>query len=230
MLTAAQLVTLAAQICQIPGKTAYVGQLLNLVLANYALTLDDDILRKTTTLVIGPTADIPHFYDLPSDYDRYYDIFYNVNGSVFYLNQFELKDLDKAYTASGIDSYPEWFATDVSEQDNPQPVIAFYPPPAQSLTLTIRYRPKHTDITTPESSSTVPWFNNQLILLKDLCVQAGDVADDTRTVRWEAEVERRMRKYLIMDDDKEGYSQSVQLDPRNFRLRGNLPPSKKLGF
>ena len=39
-----------------------------------------------------------------------------------------------------------------------------------------------------------------------------------------------MSKYLEMDDDKEGFSQTVKLDPRAFRSNLNLPPSKKLGF
>lgn len=225
--TAQQLVALAAQICRIPGKTTYIGQFLNLILADYAQTVDEDVIRKTTTLAIGPQTTIPFFYSLPSDYLRMFDIYYNVDGTVFTPKQFTLEELDASYTASGIADYPEWWATDMAQTP---PQIAFYPPPNIALTVNIRYRPQTADITTPETSSTVPWFPNQRVLLKDLCVACADLADDVRGPGWEAEVERRLRKYLVMSDDKEGFSQTVTLDPRQFRKYGQLPPSKKLGF
>jgi hypothetical protein len=167
-----------------------------------------------------------------------YDIWYLVNGEPFYLTQMELKDFDALFTGDGIDNYPRRWATDMGTASggvitNPAtaPNIYFYPPPAVPLSLTIRYRPQTTDIVTPESSTVIPWFPNQLILLKEVCIQLGDaMGGDDRSDRWTKEVERRMEKYLIMSDDKEGYSQTVKLDPNTFRNRGNLPPSKKLGF
>lgn len=237
MLTAQQLVSLACQICNAPGRTIQAGQMLNLILANYALTLDLDTVRLTTVLNIGSQATTPYFYALPSNYLRMSDgdIFYNVLGQVFVPKQFTLAELDASYTAAGISNYPEWWASDVST--TPQatagtsPSIAFYPPPAVPLAVTIRYRPTSLDITNPETSSQVPYYPDQLGLLKELCIQTGDVAGgDDRSARWEKEVERRMSKYLQMDDDKEGYSQTVKLDPRYFRNGVNLPPSKKLGY
>lgn len=231
MYSAQQIITLACQICNAPGRTVQAGQLLNMILNTYALTLDLDVIRLTSTLNIGPQTSIPYFYPLPANYLRMSDgdIFYNVLGEVFKPAQFSLAELDGAYTASGIDNYPEWWATDISTSTGP--TIAFYPPPAVPLVLTLRYRPTSLDIANPESSATVPYYPDQLGLLKELCIQVGDVAGgDDRSLRWEAEVEKRMRKYLTMDDDKEGYSQTVKLDPRNFRIRGNLPPSKRLGF
>lgn len=226
--SAAQLVSLACQICQCPGRTVSGGQLLNLILANYAQTMDLDTIRLDGMLNIGPQTTIPFFYSLPDDYLRMYDINYNVQGTTFTPKQFTLAELDQEYTAQGIANYPEWYATDVSKS----PVeIAFFPPPSVPLTILFRYRPQTSDIVNPESSAAVPWFANQLILLKDLCIQLGDVAGgDDRSDRWEKEVERRMSKYLQMDDDKEGYSQTVKLDGRFFRNPGRLPPSKKLGF
>lgn len=232
--TAAQIVTLACQICNAPGRTVQAGQLLNMILANLAQTEDLDIIRVTTSITIGPQATIPYFYPLPTNYLRFYDIFYYVNGEPFYLNEIELKDIDRTYTGSGIDNYPCDFATDMSQNNQPtagaNPSIAFFPPPATPLVVTIRYRPQTSDITTPESSSVVPWFVNQIILLKELCMQLGDVVGDDRSPRWEQEVEKKMRKYLIMDDDKGGFSQTVKLDARQFRNVNVLPPSKKLGF
>lgn len=226
--SAETIVTLACQICNCPGRTTQAGQLLNMILGDLAQTVDLDTIRKTATLSISPQSDTPHFYNLPSDYLRMYDIFYSVEGTIFTPVQWSLEELDAAYTASGISNYPTNWATDVSTT----PVsIAFYPPPAVDLTINFRYRPQTSDITNPETSATVPWFPNQLLLLKQLCIQVGDVAGgEDRTLRWEQEVERRMRKYLIMDDDKEHFSQTVKLDQRLFRPNLNLPPSKVLGF
>lgn len=229
MYTAQQLVALACQICRAPGKQVYAGQMLNLILADYAQTLDLDTIRLTATLNIGPQADIPHFYSLPVNYLRMFDIFYNVLGEIFAPEQWPLDTLDKAYTNAGISNYPTRYATDMATSTGPS--IAFYPPPAIPLVVTMRYRPSSLDITSPESSSSIPYFPNQLTLLKELCIQVGDIAGgDDRSTRWEREVERRMRKYLTMDDDKEGYAQTVKLDSRNFKTNSNLPPSKLLGF
>lgn len=235
--SASTIVSLACQICNCPGRIIQAGQLMNMILANYAQVMDLDVIRKPATLNIGPQAIIPYFYALPSDYLRVADgdIFYNVQGEVFVPTQITLEEMDAAYTASGVSNYPMKFATDVSQTPQPtagsSPSIAFYPPPAIPLAVTVKYRPQTTDIVTPESSLLVPWFPNQLVLLKDLCIQVGDVAGgEDRSARWEAEVEKRMSKYLMMDDDKEGYSQTVKLDPRFFRTGGILPPSKKLGF
>lgn len=237
MQTAQQLVTLACQICNAPGRAVQAGQLLNMILNTYALTLDLDTVRLTTTLNTGPQPVIPYFYPLPSNYLRMSDgdIFYNVLGEVFKPKQFSLAELDASYTASGISNYPEWWATDIAAVPQPtagtSPSIAFYPPPAIPIVMTARYRPKSLDITSPESSASIPYYPDQLGLLKELCIHVGDVAGgDDRSTRWEKEVERRMRKYLTMDDDKEGYAQTVKLDARNFRSNQNLPPSKLLGF
>jgi hypothetical protein len=229
MYQAQQLVALACQVCNIPGKAALVGQFLNLILADYAQTIDEDVIRKLTTLNIGPTSTIPHFYNLPADYLRYYDVFYLVQGEPFYLEPFELKDFDKQYAGQGVSNYPDRFTTDVGTSPTS---IAFYPPPSVPLAVTIRYRPQTADIATPEASAVVPWFPNQLTLLQDLCHKAMwlNSEEAPRMELFKAEVDERMRKYLIMKDDTEGFAQRVKLDPNAFRPRPAFPPSKKTGF
>jgi hypothetical protein len=236
MLQAQELVSLACQICQCPGRTVQAGQMLNLILANYALRLDLDTVRLTTTLNISAQAVTPYFYPLPARYLRMAEKpFYNVLGTVYQVSQMPLEELDGAYTASGIDNYPEWYATDMSDTPQPtagtSPSIAFYPPPAVPLAVTCRYRPSSLDIVAPETSATIPYYPDQLVLLKELCIMVGDVAGgEDRTLRWEREIEKRTSQYLAMDDDKEGYAQQVKLDSRYFRRNNNLPPSKLLGF
>ncbi len=230
MLTAQQIVYLACQICNCPGRLTSAGQFLNLILQHYALTLDLDSIRLDGSIAIGPQATAPYFYALPSNYLRMADgdIYYNVNGEVFNPVQLSLKDLDLAYTASGVNNYPTNWATDTSKTPNK---IAFYPPTAVPLTVNFRYRPASLDITTPESSSVIPYYQDQWQLLTELCIKVGDVAGgDDRSQRWEQEVAKLKRDYLAMDDDKEGYSMQVELDRRFFRTNRNLPPSKVLGF
>lgn len=232
--TASQLVSLACQVCNVPGRASQVGQFLNIILAHYAQIIPEDQIRKTTFLNIGPQTTIPYFYALPTDYLRYYDVFYLVDGEPFYLDPMELKDLDKQYIGNGIDNYPERFATDVSQ--NPQstagssPSITFYPPPAVPIQVTVRYYPQTADITTPETSSTIPWFPNQLVLLQDLCAKAMWLSDDARRAGFKEEVEENIKKYVSISDDKSGFAQRVTLDPNAFRPRSNFPPSKKTGF
>ena len=232
--TAQQIVTLACQVCNCPGRTSQAGQFLNMILANYAQTEDLDTIRQTTTLNISSQPTIPYPWPLPVNYLRAYDVFYLVSGEPFYLTQMELKEFDKLFTGEGVDNYPTRYATDMAVSPAgavaSPPNMYFYPPPQISLAVTVRYRPQTGDITTPETSSVVPWFPNQLILTEDLCVKLGDLVGDDRTQGWEARLEKRMGKYLIMDDDKENFAQTVKLDPNTFRSSRNLPPSKILGF
>lgn len=220
--TAQQLVTLACQIAKTPGFVTQAGQFLNMILADYAQVMDLDVIRQTTVLNINSQS---ASYPLPADYLRAVEVFYNVNGTIFYLNQIPLSDYDQEFQGPGISNYPEQYATDISQSTGP--TIFFWPPPALPLAVTLRYRPQTTDIDTPETSSVIPWFPNQRILLKDLTVELFALADDSRGPQTEAEVEKRMRKYLIMDDDKEGYAQQVQLDRRYFRPNGNTPNTKQ---
>lgn len=219
--TAAQLVTLACQIAKTPGMKSQAGQFLNMILADYAQTMDLDVIRVTATLNINAGS---ASYALPANYLRSAEVFYNVNGTIFYLNQIPLSDYDQEFQGPGISNYPQQYATDVSTTPH---TMFFWPPPALPLAVTLRYRPQTDDIDTPETSDMVPWFPNQRILLKDICVELFALADDTRGPMAMAEVESRMKKYLIMDDDKEGYAQQVQLDRRYFRPNGNARNTKQ---
>lgn len=231
---AAQIVALACQVCNVPGRLTQVGQFLNLILANHAQTIDEDVIRKTAIINVSPQAAVPFFYPLPTDYLRFYDVFYLVDGEPFYLNQIELSDLDQQYIGSGVDTYPESFSTDMSQNPQPtagtSPSIAFYPPTSVPLSITVRYRPQTSDIATPESSAVIPWFPNQLTLLEELCEKAMWLSDDSRSETFRKNVKEDLKRYLAISDDKEGFSQTVKLDGRLFRPRSNFPPSKKTGF
>lgn len=232
---AQQLVALAMQVCNLPlGRQSQVGQMLNIILANHAQTIDEDVIRKTITLVVQPNAVVPTFYPLPSDYLRFYDVFYLIDGQPQFLDQMELSDFDKQYTGSGVASFPDRFATDVSQNPQPtagsSPSIGFYPPSSQQISVTVRYRPQTSDIAAPETSTVIPWFPNQLVLLEELCEKAMWLSDDARSESFRKNVKEDLVRYLSISDDKEGYAQRVKLDPNTWRPRTNFPPSKKTGF
>lgn len=232
--TAQQIVSLACQIAKVQsGMQPQVGQMLNMLLANYTQTIDLDVIRKTTTFNV--TAAVTGVgltgagYVLPADYLREVQVFYNVNGTIFNLDPLPIEKYYTLFQGTGIADYPESYATDISDQaveTNSGPVIFFWPPPAIPLTINLLYRPQTSDIVLPENSNLVPWFPNQLILLKDLCTQAMMLGDDSRKESLDKEVESRMRKYLIMKDDREGFATQVKLDPQLFRRKDNLKPTK----
>lgn len=233
--TAQQLVSLACQIAKVQsGQAPQVGQLLNIVLQNYAQTLDLDKIRLTTTLnVTGGVTGIganSAAYQLPVAYLRAVQVFYNVDGTIFDLSQMSLEKYNTLFQGTGIANYPEWYATDISEQaiaNFGSPLMYFWPPSAIPLTVNILYRPQTSDIIAPQLSQVVPWFENQLILLKDLSAQAMMLGDDARKEVTDREVEERIRKYLIMKDDSENFAHTVKLDPLLFRNRENLKPTKQ---
>ena len=233
-LSSAQLVSLACQISKVgTGMATQAGQFLNMILAEYAQIYDLDSIRKTTTFNVSASVtgigENSAGYLLPADYLREVQVFYNVNGTIFNLDQISLEKYNTLFQGTGIADYPESYATDISEQAVAAygaPVIYFWPPPAISLTMNLLYRPQTSDITSPQTSNVIPWFPNQRILLRDLCVDLMLLSDDSRKDDLEKEVERRMRKYLIMKDDREGFAQTVKLDPQLFRSQSALPPTK----
>lgn len=220
--TASQLVSLACQITKQPGFLVQCGQFLNMILADYCQTIEDqDTIRQTTVINVGAAG---ASYPLPANHLRTREVFYLVNGEPFYLNQIPIEDYDQLFVGPGVDNYPQSYCVDVATTPH---TLMFWPPPAISLSVSVRYQPQMTDITNPESSTTIPWFPNQRILLRDLCVDMLMMGDDTaRKQDLQRDVEKKMNRYLIMDDDKEGYVRTVKLDRRQFRPRDAYPPSK----
>ena len=231
---ASTIVSLACQIAKLnSGMAPQVGQFLNMILEEYARTLDLDTIRKTVSFNVSAgntgVGVTNSGYLLPTDYLREVQVFYNVNGTIFDLDPLAIEKYYTLFQGTGIADYPESFATDISTQAvaaNGAPVIFFWPPPAIPLTINLLYRPLVGAISGPENSAVIPFFPDQRILLKDLCVDAMMLGDDSRKDDMEKEVERRMRKFLIMKDDREGVPMQVKLDPQLFRPQNALPPTK----
>ena len=227
-LTASQLVTYACQIAKCPGFTTQAGDMLNTILEALARENDFDILRTSTSITI-PTSLYPsNGVAMPANYLRVKEVFYLVDGEVFYLNQLPLEQFDQLFAGPGISNYPQSFATDPSTTP---PTMYFYPPSAYALPATVRYQYLPTPITSPASSSSVPWYPNSNALLKMLAGQMAMFSDDGRFDALTAMGGAEFAKARPLDGDNEGFARSVSLDRRRFPGQaGSLAPTKLTGF
>jgi len=222
MLTSAQIVTQALQIAKCPGYTVQATNALNALLNGLALTYDNTLTRKLTTIAVTSGT---FSYPLPADYLRQKEVFYNISGTVFYLNQIALQDFDQQYTGSSNSQYPDSFAT-----DNSNSTIYLYPYPGISFTLSVRYIASPADIANADTSTTVPWFPYQQYLIHALATQMMKLTDDERWASFESMGQDMLRDYLRMDNDMGGYVNTVKKDPRTFRNGGSYRPTKLQGW
>lgn len=226
----------ARWIAKCPGFTAFSGGELNRVLEEAAQNYDLPASRvNLTNFTISPNGgggQNTQFYELTgipagATYLRTKDVFYSVDGTIFYLAQISLFDYDKLFQGAGISNYPYWYTVDDS-QDPPQ--MAFYPPPNLSLSLTIRVQTKPPDITTPETSTDIPWFPNQTYLQQKLAARLMRFTGDTRVDKFDMDADEQLKKYLRMAGDTENFAQTVKLDRTRFRSTADLKPTKTTGF
>jgi hypothetical protein len=223
MQTAQQIVTLATQIAKCPGMTQQTGQMLNILLSRLAYQYDNNLLRKSGTISVvnqGP-------YNLPPDYLRMRQVTYLLNGVSFDVVQIPLEKYNDLVQTTGLTStYPYNFAIDSSVTPN---ILYLYPPPSQAFTLNILYMSAPSDITSPETSTSIPWFPHQDYLIHALATEMMKITDDTRYGDFEAVSDELLRRYMRMADDDEGYCKTVKLDPNSFRTGGRVRPTKIQG-
>lgn len=227
-LSAQQIIAYALQIAKAPGFTQQAGDFLNAHLRTLALDYDFDINRATTQIQISSGyAGTPIWYPLPSNYLRAREVFYNISGTVYYLNQIPLEEFDMLFTGQGVANFPEQFATNISQTPA---VMAFYPPSSISTAVTVRFYSLPADILNPQISSVVPWFPDQRYLISALAADIMQLTDDTRFESQLNAADEMLRRYQRMDNDDEGYAKTVSLDRRRFRSTVNLKPTKTTGF
>ena len=224
MLTAQQLVTYALQIAKAPGYTAQAGDLLNGRLASLARRFDFDVLLKSTTFSLA--AGIQQ-YSLPSDYVRAHELWYYIGGLPQPMRQISLPDYDRINLGSVAMAYPTMYASDPSTT----PVTLYlYPMPNAQILYYLRYWSQPADITTPATSSAVPWFPDSDYLLTALAADVMRLTDDTRQIAYAQEAEGKLQAFLKMQGDRENHAQVVSLGNSFRGGAGRLPPSKITGF
>jgi hypothetical protein len=216
VLTAAQIVTLACQIAKCPGMTQIAGQRLNEVLIDLAIDQDLELIRRTTTINIQPGT---QNYALPTNFLRMKECFYNVEGAVFVLTEYDLSEFDALFTGPNNSAYPELYALDL-----PSNSIYFYPLPLVPLSVTLRYMDSNVEILTPDTSSIVPWFEKQSYLIDQLAAKMMAMTDDARYSEFKQDSDEDLRRYLKLNNGST--LKTVGLDPRRFNMPGKLKATK----
>lgn len=246
--TAQQLCQLATQATEPPatGRLKQVGQLLNIILSDLAMTEDLELTRGTFnfTLVsdngsgngMGP-------YPLPLNYWRHTKdgVFFTLLGVPYILTNYEQSEFDQLVVTAGLANYPEIFYTDISPlAQNPpsNPLMYVWQPSNGAYAMTVRYYKSLPDIVDPETSQTIPWFPNQTYLLTELIGRTMMLVGDKRAGDFLSSDPNGMgsgnqrRKFLQSQAaDNEGRARTVGLDRRRFGSNFvKLPDTKAVGF
>lgn len=246
--TAAQICTLARQIAKVPGYTSQSGQLLNVILQELCQDYDfETILQvKSGTFVTSGASGPGNQYiagcgpnPMPSDFLRAKnnEIIWYLLGVRYVIIVVDQAEFDRLTQTSGFNSYPTVGYIDMAASP---PNLYVWPPASGAYSYTVRYYPAQTDITTPETSSTVPWFPNQSYLITRLAGELMRISNDDRCAAFLGDNEEGgvigagaiLRKYLQLKDDPEGRVNTVQLDRRRFGRGGwtSLPNTKTVGW
>jgi hypothetical protein len=254
-LQAQQIVSLATQIAKCPGFTSQAGQFLNMILSDLCQDYDFDIIQETTNFNfnlsntnLGTGFPDTNGYaagcgpnPMPADFLRvaHKEAFYNIQGTIYKLIGYEKFEFDQFVQSAGNQSYPSAFYVDVSQTP---PQMYVYWPAGGAYPATVRYYPQKPDITTPETSTTVPWFPNTTYLVTRLAGELMRVTGDARVDQFIGgegeEGEKRypsganaiLRRYLRMKDDPENKVRQVSLDRRYFRGPTQLKNTKVVGW
>jgi hypothetical protein len=118
------------------------------------------------------------------------------------------------------------------------PLMYVWPPPAGSYPLTLVYYAQMADIATPDTSATIPWFDNQAYLLRRLTGELMTLADDDRApvfLGGESPggflgAAAILDRYLKLEGDDQ-VVKTVTLDRRRFGVNfSRLPNTKQIGW
>ena len=225
MLTSAQIVTKACGISKAPGFTQQGGQDLNLTLQDLLLHRDLKMNRQQTSIALQIGSNGP--FPLAVDYLRTYDLFYTINNFPYFLFPLSQEQYDALFKDPSIANYPYCYTTDLTNQATQTAGQLFvFPQSTSALTLTHRYMVRRADITTPESSATVPWFPDQDYLVHATASRLMKLTDDARYDRFVKDGEDMLRIHLIEDGDEQKVVKEIKLDPQRFHVNRSLRPTK----
>jgi hypothetical protein len=254
-LTAAQICARAAQIARVPGFLSQAGDSLNMVLQELCQDYDFDVAKQTYGFNFN-TSQLNYngqaFQNFPSNYLRGIrnECWYFISGVPYPMIPLDLNEFDMLVEQAGVSNFPIFFAVDMSGNGflnstvlgTPGalgvPVAVFWMPPSGAYAMTVRYYSQMPDIANPSTSSTVPWFPNTNYLVTRVAGELMKDADDERATAYLSDDDKYpngagtlLRKYLMMKDDKENRSNTVQLDRRRFgRAYDRLQNTKTIGW
>lgn len=241
-LQAQQIVARACAIARVPGFTVQAGEWLNVILSDLCETYDFDVAKTSTAfnfntgLPAGNALVQPGSgpYPLPSDYLRCdpKDFLYTIQQVPYFPVYLSPAQFDATVQQAGLATYPYWYTTDMSTSP---PGLYVYPPPSGNYPCFMRYRRQMPDITTPESSTAVPWFPNQQYLITRLSGEMMRESKDPRAAEFLGEDPTGamgiLRRYLELKDDTENFVKTVGMSRQRFGNRyGTLPNTKTVGW
>lgn len=241
-LQAQQIVSLACQIAKTPGYTSQAGQFLNTLLQWLAQSFDFDIIRQTYNFTFNTTATGNGYVagcgpnPMPSNFLRAHKkgAFYMISGVPYTMIGYEQNEFDQFVQQAGNQAYPYAFYIDVSPMSLGLPANLYcWVPAAGAYPATVRFNPQMPDITTPETSTTVPWFPNTDFLIQGTAARLMQIANDDRMRGFFTQADETLKSYLKMKDDPESAgTKRVTLDRRLFggSMWARLPNTKQIGW
>ena len=230
-LTSAQIVNRSCNIAKAPGYLSQGGIYLNQVLEDLVLHRDLKVNRKTSTITVQANSNGP--FNLEPDYLRTYDLFFSQNNLPYFLEPVSMKQYDMEFKDPSIANYPYEFATDLSlaaqTASGGAGQLYIYPQSSGAITLTHRYMVLQPDITTPETSASIPWFTDQIYLIQRTAMLLMGETDDERYNSFFERTEQMLRIHLVMEGDEQAVVKEIKLDPRRFHVERYLRPTKVTG-
>lgn len=225
-MTAAQICVDACAIAKCPGYLPLAGRQLNLVLQDLYMKRNLKANLVTNLITVPPYQNGP--FNLEANYQRTYDLWYQISGCPYFLDQCTLKQFDAEDLQAGIGGLPYEFATDLSPVPGGNPGLLYiYPQSSNEFVLTHRYFLMQPDIASPQTSNAIPWFVDQDYLMLALAARLMRTTDDDRMPLFLADADKILEPYLIMAaDDEQQVVKEVRLDPRRFRIAGSSRPTK----
>jgi|HubBroStandDraft_3_1064219.scaffolds.fasta_scaffold64617_2 hypothetical protein len=254
-LTAAQICTLAQQDARCPGFSTQAGQLLNMILSDLCQTYDFDLARQSYAFTFQPSqinSQGQAYQNLPANYLRGIKngSYYIISGVPYPMIPCDLvEEYNMLVEQAGLANFPVFWASDMSltgvsnssvgSGGSLVPVALFWQVPSGGYQAYIYYFCQMAEITTPQTSPTIPWFPNQSYLRRRLAGELMLQTDDERADSFLSSDEERypqgagvqLRKYLQMKDDKNTRVKQVQLDRRRFGTSfDRLRNTKNIGW
>ena len=227
------------------GMVSIAGQWLNLVLEDLKLNKNLKVNRVTQSITVQPGVYGP--FALEADYLRTYDLFYPLpvagGGTASSMTQFltpvTMAQFDAEFKSPSISNYPYEFATDLSTQAQvwsggsqgsgtltSAGQLFVYPQSSGTIVMTHRYMKDQPDMATPETSTQAPWFEYTEYLITATAANMMGVTGDDRFAQYRQMAQDMLRPHLIMEGDEQEAVHSVDLDPRRFKFKRGLKPTK----
>lgn len=180
--------------------------------------------QETITVIVGINGP----FLLPANYLRTYDLFYTVNNFPYFLFPLGQDQYDALFKDPSIANYPYAYTTDLTaQQTQGQGSLFIFPQSTTPLFMTHRYMIRMADISSPENSSTVPWFQDQDYLVHATATRLMKTTDDGRYDKFVADGNDMLRIHLIMGDgDEQKVVKEIRLDPQRFHMNRTLRPTK----